>query len=143
MHRVRRLEQKCRTPKQDFCDCSTKNYSRGRICLHRAPYAPVAGAMPWLLLAAKSVGTQGLFDPVSSIQRINTAGGVAPQTGCTAAAAGTTARIPYVAHYLLFSNQQSTQRTNDQAIRTTGQILGQSRTSEQFFLTLGKAQAER
>src|SRR3954468_23116636 len=37
--------------------------------------APAAGAIPWLLLSAKSVGPEGSLSKVTSIQRINTAGG--------------------------------------------------------------------
>jgi hypothetical protein len=61
--------------------------------------APVAGAIPWLLLAAKSVGPEGSFSKVTSIQRVNTVGGVAPKAGCSQAAAGTPARIDYTADY--------------------------------------------
>jgi hypothetical protein len=65
--------------------------------------APVAGAIPWLLLAAKSVGAEGSFSKVTSIQRVNTVGGVAPQAGCSQATAGTPARINYTADYYFFT----------------------------------------
>jgi len=65
--------------------------------------APVAGAIPWLLLAAKSVGAEGSFSKVTSIQRVNTVGGVPPKVGCSQAAAGTPARINYTADYYFFS----------------------------------------
>jgi uncharacterized protein DUF3455 len=65
--------------------------------------APVAGAIPWLLLAAKSVGPDGAFSRVTSIQRVNTAGGVAPVTDCSQATAGTPARINYTADYYFFA----------------------------------------
>jgi hypothetical protein len=61
--------------------------------------APVAGAIPWLLLSAKSVGPQGAFSKVTSVQRVNTAGGVAPQDGCSPFASGATARVAYTADY--------------------------------------------
>ena len=61
--------------------------------------APTAGAIPWLLLTAKSVGPDGAFSKVTSIQRVNTAGGAAPSTGCSQAAVGTSARIAYTADY--------------------------------------------
>jgi hypothetical protein len=67
--------------------------------------APVADAIPWLLLAAKSVGPQGSFSKVTSIQRVNTVGGVAPLTGCSQAAAGTPARINYTADYYFFTTK--------------------------------------
>ena len=65
--------------------------------------APVAGAIPWLLLGAKSVGGDGAFSKVTSIQRLNTVGGAAPKDGCSEATAGTPARIPYTADYYFFS----------------------------------------
>jgi hypothetical protein len=65
--------------------------------------APKAGDIPWLLLGAKSVGPEGAFSKVTSIQRVNTTGGVAPKAGCSQANAGTTARIPYRADYYFFT----------------------------------------
>jgi uncharacterized protein DUF3455 len=65
--------------------------------------APAADAIPWLLLSAKSVGPNGSFSNVSSIQRVNTVGGVAPKAGCSQAAAGTQSRINYTADYYFFS----------------------------------------
>ena len=65
--------------------------------------APVAAAIPWLLLAAKSVGPEGSFSKVTSIQRVNTAGGAAPEAGCSATATGKSARIPYTADYYFFA----------------------------------------
>ena len=61
------------------------------------------GAIPWLLLSAKSVGPDGAFSKVTSIQRVNTVGGVAPAAGCSQAVAGTSARINYTADYYLFT----------------------------------------
>jgi hypothetical protein len=65
--------------------------------------APVADAIPWLLLAAKSVGSEGSFSKVTSIQRVNTMGGVAPQAGCSQATVGAAARINYTADYYFFT----------------------------------------
>ena len=65
--------------------------------------APTAGAIPWLLLTAKSVGPAGSFSKVTSIQRVNTVGGVAPKSSCTKAAAGTPARVNYTADYYFFA----------------------------------------
>jgi hypothetical protein len=67
--------------------------------------APVAGAIPWLLLTAKSVGPDGAFSRVTSIQRVNTAGGVAPRTDCSQATAGTPARVNHTADYYLFAGR--------------------------------------
>jgi len=65
--------------------------------------APAAGAIPWLLLTAKSVGREGSFSAVTSVQRVNTAGGVAPEAGCSEATAGTRARVNYTADYYFFT----------------------------------------
>jgi hypothetical protein len=64
--------------------------------------APAADAIPWLLLATKSVGPAGSFSEVTSIQRVNTVGGIAPKTGCSQAAVGAPARINYTADYYFF-----------------------------------------
>ena len=64
--------------------------------------APVADAIPWLLLSAKSVGPEGSFSKVTSVQRVNTAGGVAPTAGCSSATVGKPARINYTADYYFF-----------------------------------------
>ncbi|MGZ9075682.1 MAG: DUF3455 domain-containing protein [Burkholderiaceae bacterium] len=67
--------------------------------------APDPAAIPWLLLSSKSNGSAGVFSNVSSIQRVNTVGGIAPATGCAADLAGKTARIPYTADYYFFTNR--------------------------------------
>jgi len=67
--------------------------------------APAAGAIPWLLLAARSVGPDGSFSKVTSVQRVNTVGGVAPVSGCSQAAAGTPARVGYTADYYFFTTK--------------------------------------
>ena len=65
--------------------------------------APAAGAIPWLLLAAKPEGPDGTLSKVSSVQRIHTAGGVAPVGGCSYDTTGTSARIDYSADYVFFT----------------------------------------
>jgi len=62
--------------------------------------APVAGAIPWLLLDAKSAGGKGDFSDVTSIQRVATRGGVAPAGGCSQP--GMQARVAYTADYYFF-----------------------------------------
>jgi hypothetical protein len=61
--------------------------------------APQAGAIPWLLLTAKSVGPEGSFSKIASIQRVRTVGGTAPKTGCSSASVGKVVRMPYTADY--------------------------------------------
>ena len=65
--------------------------------------APAGNAIPWLLLGAKSVGGEGSFSKVTSVQRVNTVGGVAPKVGCSQDNAGTPARVPYTADYYFFT----------------------------------------
>ena len=65
--------------------------------------APAADAIPWLLLTAKSVGSEGSFSKVTSVQRVSTVGGMAPKAGCSQAAVGTSVRINYTADYYFFT----------------------------------------
>jgi hypothetical protein len=65
--------------------------------------APQAGAIPWLLLGARSAGPEGSFSKVTSIQRVNTVGGLAPRDGCASATLGRTARVAYTADYYFFT----------------------------------------
>jgi hypothetical protein len=65
--------------------------------------APAGDAIPWLLLTSKSVGREGVFRNITSIQRVNTAGGLPPLSGCSNAAIGTTTRIHYTADYYFFA----------------------------------------
>jgi len=67
--------------------------------------APIAGAIPWLLLRTKDAGPDGAFSKVTSIQRVNTVGGVMPAAGCTRDTTGTTARVAYTADYRLFTTR--------------------------------------
>jgi len=64
--------------------------------------APVAGAIPWLLLRAKSKEGTGLLSSVAFIRRSDTKGGVAPGAGCDAAHTGQQARVRYSALYQFF-----------------------------------------
>ena len=67
--------------------------------------ARVAGAtpdptsIPWLLLRAASHAGTGKMTPVTFIQRLETAGGIAPAAGCDATTVGAGARVPYTATY--------------------------------------------
>lgn len=63
-----------------------------------------ADSIPWLLLAARSVGSEGAFSKVAYIQRVNTLGGMPPTAeGCSAAALGKTERVGYTADYRLLA----------------------------------------
>jgi hypothetical protein len=65
--------------------------------------APRAGAIPWLLLATRSVGGPGRYAGVTSVQRVNTAGGAAPARTCDASTIGVVERVPYTADYVLLA----------------------------------------
>lgn len=64
--------------------------------------SPVPGAVPWLLLRAKSHEGAGTLAKVTFIQRVDTAGGVAPSEGCDAAHAGAETRVDYSANYAFY-----------------------------------------
>jgi hypothetical protein len=71
--------------------------------LAEAP-APVAGAVPWLLLKVTSTSGQGLMSGVVAVQRVDTTGGVPPAGPCSAAAVGSELRVPYTATYYFYKN---------------------------------------
>jgi len=64
---------------------------------------PDAGAVPWLLLHAKSTSGTGMFAHVTSIQRLHSVGGKAPATGCDAKQLGKELRVPYTADYRFYT----------------------------------------
>ena len=64
--------------------------------------APKPGAIPWLLLKAKTNEGTGTFERVTYIQRVDTEGGVAPATGCDQAHTKTEARVDYKANYYFY-----------------------------------------
>ena len=64
--------------------------------------APDANAIPWLLLGAKSNSGDGVFGRTKSIQRVSTAGGLAPAEPCTPGDAGKVARVAYTAIYYFY-----------------------------------------
>ncbi len=59
-------------------------------------------AIPWLLLVTKSREGSGVFSNVTSIQRLETAGGKAPAGNCDASTAGKEVRVPYTATYFFY-----------------------------------------
>ncbi len=61
------------------------------------------GAIPHLLITTKADAKPGVFAKITSLQRINTLGGVASTTPCTAADAGKQMRVYYSADYKYFS----------------------------------------
>jgi Protein of unknown function (DUF3455) len=68
--------------------------------------APRSTDIPWLLLTTKSTGIPGKMDSITSIQRINTAGGIAPATGCASSSdTGKTSKRFYTADYAFFTSK--------------------------------------
>lgn len=65
--------------------------------------APVANAVPWLLLQAVSGTDIGGLKGTTLIRRINTKGGKAPAAGADAAHKGQMLEVEYSAEYLFYS----------------------------------------
>jgi Protein of unknown function (DUF3455) len=57
-------------------------------------------AIPWLILGAVTAGGPGIFDGTTSIQRLNTVGGVAP--AAPGSVVGEVANVPYTAEYYFY-----------------------------------------
>jgi hypothetical protein len=63
--------------------------------------APIATAIPWLLLSATPSG-KGTFAQTTHIQRLDTVGGKAPSAGCDASHLGEKVLVPYRANYFFY-----------------------------------------
>jgi Protein of unknown function (DUF3455) len=63
---------------------------------------PTSTAIPWLLLAAKSTSGAGVLNATTSIQRVYTAGGIAPSAACSTENAAAVERVPYTASYFFY-----------------------------------------
>ena len=66
--------------------------------------APIAGAVPWLLLQAVSAPDAGALKGAGLIQRVNTNGGKAPVTGADGSRKGQTIQVEYTAEYLFYAS---------------------------------------
>jgi hypothetical protein len=64
--------------------------------------SPAPGAVPWLILRAKSHSGAGVFATVGYIVRSQTEGGAPPVAGCAAGQNGAAARVSYSATYSFF-----------------------------------------
>jgi len=62
-------------------------------------------AVPWLLLTAKNHTGNGVFSQITSIQRLETAGGKPPAGGCSQANVGQELRVPYTAVYYFYGSK--------------------------------------
>ena len=65
--------------------------------------APDPTAIPWLLLQTVSTEGPGIFDRVTSIQRVNTAGGLPPTD--PGSYIGAEEEVPYTAEYYFYRDQ--------------------------------------
>jgi len=63
--------------------------------------APVATAVPWLLLSGSASG-DGTFGRVTHVQRLETSGGKAPSSGCDASHVGAKVLVPYTSSYFFY-----------------------------------------
>jgi len=114
---VRQFAWALQAPAADLADRSGKDVGRhyegptwegndgskvvGELVAHDP--GPVPSAVPWLLLRAKSNVGKGMFAKVQFIQRLNTVGGLPPQSGCDAAHAGQRTRVAYSADYYFYA----------------------------------------
>ena len=67
--------------------------------------APQRDAIPWLLLDADGRRPNDRLAIVSSIQRVNTRGGLPPAAHCEPAQVGSSVRVPYSADYHFYSHR--------------------------------------
>jgi len=67
-----------------------------------ASFVSDPSAIPWLLLSAVSNEGHGRMAKVTFIQRLDTAGGTAPVSGCDADHVGSIARVDYTATYFFY-----------------------------------------
>ncbi|HEY9671142.1 MAG TPA: DUF3455 domain-containing protein [Waterburya sp.] len=71
--------------------------------------SPDKRAVPWLLLTAKSHQGNGVFSRVTSIQRVDTVAGQAPNNGCDQSHNGAQVRINYRANYYFYGATSTNQ----------------------------------
>ena len=67
--------------------------------------SPGAGAIPWLLLNVTDHSGNGVFSRVTTIQRVHTAGGLAPASGCTGADLEKEFKSSYTADYYFYARK--------------------------------------
>lgn len=72
-----------------------------------AGYQPDPTAIPELLLKAATHEGSGRMAKVTFIQRLETAGGLAPATGCDAEHLGATTRVDYTATYYFYEAKKA------------------------------------
>jgi Protein of unknown function (DUF3455) len=65
--------------------------------------SPDSDSISWLLITIFSHDGSGVLSRVTTIQRLNTKGGKAPESGCDASRADQEVRAPYSADYRFYS----------------------------------------
>ena len=71
----------------------------------RATQPAGAANLPWAALNAQPIGASGMFAGVTSIQRVNTEGGVAPAGGCGPDTDGAETRVGFRADYYFYKRR--------------------------------------
>jgi len=76
------------------------SHTKGKVIT--SSRSPDPTAISWLLLASFDHSDEGTLSHITSIQRINTKGGRAPNTGCDGSHLNTEVRVPYSADYYFY-----------------------------------------
>jgi hypothetical protein len=67
--------------------------------------APDSGAIPWLLVNVTDHSGSGVFSSITTIQRVHTAGGLAPASGCAATDLEKEFKSSYTADYYFYAGK--------------------------------------
>jgi hypothetical protein len=67
--------------------------------------SPDANSIPWLLVTILSHDGSGVLSRVTTIQRLNTKGGKAPESGCDASHVSQEVRVSYSADYRFYASK--------------------------------------
>jgi hypothetical protein len=71
--------------------------------LARATQPAGSGNLPWAMMRAQPLGASaGMFNGITSVQRVNTRGGLPPAGGCDADNIGEEARVAFNADYYFY-----------------------------------------
>lgn len=81
---------------------SDRSSTSGRVA---ATQPAGAGNLPWALYRTVPNAGSGIFSGVTAVQRVNTAGGVAPTTGCTDTSLGTETRVAFTADFYFYKRR--------------------------------------
>ena len=66
---------------------------------------PVSGSLAWTLTQAVAMSDSGIFAGVTSMQRVNTRGGLPPSGGCNVDNVGEEARVAFNADYYFYKHR--------------------------------------